>query len=112
MISWACFSTWAALLQTFLPQRLIEITSWNYAVGWQREIGLWNIGAVLLLLLCLLSSQPTANIAIPVICTWSGLFGVNHLFAYVTTKAHGHLRAFILNIAADVWALMILLFIK
>lgn len=86
------------------------MTSWNYVAGWQREIGLWNIGAVILLVLSLNSTSPIAHITIPVICTWSILFGINHLVAYLKTRAHGHLSACVLNFGAVAWALIIFLF--
>ncbi len=110
MISWTFFSSWAVILQTFFQKKMSSITSWNYVAGWQREIGLWNIGAVVLLILSLNSPNPIAHITIPVICTWSILFGINHLFAYFKTKAHGHLSACALNFLAVVWAVIIFLF--
>jgi hypothetical protein len=110
MISWTFFSFWAVILQTFFQKKLIEITSWNYSAGWQREIGLWNIGAVVLLALSLNSPTPIAHVTIPVICTWSILFGTNHLLAYFKTRAHGHLSASFLNFLAVVWAIIIFIF--
>jgi hypothetical protein len=110
MISWTFFSFWAVILQTFFQKKLSAMTSWNYVAGWQREIGLWNIGAVVLLILSLNSSTPIAHVTIPVICTWSLLFGTNHLLAYFKTRAHGHLSASFLNFAAVVWAIIIFIF--
>jgi hypothetical protein len=107
MISWIFFSTWAAIIQIFFQKKLASITSWAHTAGWQREIGLWNIGAVVLLALCLNSPTPIAHIAIPVVCTWSILFGINHLVAYFKTRAHGNLSACALNFGAVVWAIII-----
>jgi hypothetical protein len=109
MISWISFSAWAVILQTLLQKRIIAVTSWSYSPGWQREIGLWNVGAVLLLALSLASREPIAHITIPVICLWSTLFGTNHLVAYLRSGAHGHLNAAILNFAAPAWAAIVLL---
>ena len=41
-IVWMLFSVWAIILQIFLQDRIVKITSWNLSDGWQREIGLWE----------------------------------------------------------------------
>ncbi|MGE0764279.1 MAG: hypothetical protein AB7N80_13435 [Bdellovibrionales bacterium] len=108
MISWITFSAWAIVLQSLFRKRLAAITSWNYSPGWQTEIALWNVGAVVLLALSLIAKNQIAHITVPVICVWSTLFGINHLIAYVRTSARGHLNAAILNLGAVVWAAVIL----
>lgn len=109
MISWLFFSTWAAIIQLFFQKRLSSITSWGHSPGWQREIGLWNIGAIIFLIFSLNSAQPIAHITIPVIYIWSLFFGINHFVSFLRSRSQGHLSAFILNIGAVIWATIIFL---
>lgn len=111
-VVWMLFSIWAVILQTLLQKRIVKITSWNLSPGWQREIGLWNVGAVALISLHLLQRAPVSPILIPVLLVWSGLFGTNHLVGYLKDrKAKGHFGGFLMNLLPFVWSASIFLFV-
>jgi hypothetical protein len=74
-------------LQILIPGVLASRTSWGFAPGWQREIALWNI-AIIVLILVLRSSLPSADVTIlPVLALLSLMLGTNHLIAGI--KAPG-----------------------
>jgi hypothetical protein len=37
-----------AVEQIFLAQWVARLSSWEFSAGWQREIGCWNIGTIVL----------------------------------------------------------------
>ncbi|MEW6778211.1 MAG: hypothetical protein AB1405_18080 [Bdellovibrionota bacterium] len=108
---WMLFSAWAAVLQIFLQERMNEVTAWGLSPGWQREIGLWNVGAVVLIFRSLRSKEPGVWLAVPVLLVWSALFGFNHLLAFLHAPgAQGHLVGFAMNLAPIIWAVAIWFF--
>ena len=112
-IVWMLFSVWAVILQTLLQEKIVKITTWNQSTGWQREIGLWNLGAVVLVAMHLALQVAVTSILVPVLLVWSGLFGVNHFVAYLKNKkAGGHLSGFIMNLFPFIWSAVIILFVK
>ncbi len=112
-IVWMLFSIWAVILQTLLQEKIVKMTTWNHSAGWQREIGLWNVGAVVLVALHLVLKITVTPILVPVLLVWSGLFGVNHFVAYLKDKkAGGHLSGFIMNLFPFIWSAVIILFVK
>ena len=78
----ACGS--ACIWQLFAPQIGEQYSIWGSAVGWQREIALWNAALIVAIVL----SMKKKNIAAlriltiqAVILCW--LLGINHLVAFV-----------------------------
>ncbi len=110
---WMLFSIWSVVLQIFLQERIVKITSWNLSRGWQREIGLWNVGAIALIALHLCLQLPVTPILVPILLLWSALFGMNHLLAFLRSRqSHGHLSGFLMNLLPFLWAGAIFLLVQ
>jgi hypothetical protein len=73
----------AVVLQTFFQKQLSSSVTWGNAPGWQREIAIWNI-AIVTLILCLRHLQPAPDETIvAALALLSLLLGANHLAAAV-----------------------------
>lgn len=74
----------AAILQIFYPERMGANSEYGISIGWQREIGFWNL-AVLPILLGVLYKYDYFFLKIAVISLIVGGlgFGTNHLIGYL-----------------------------
>jgi len=76
----------ALLWQLFLPQVAIPFSTWGTNIYWQREIALWNIGMIVLIILALKSSskiiQWIITLQSTILCT---VLGFNHLVALIVS---------------------------
>ena len=72
----------AFIWQFFLPHLGGQFTSWGDALGWQREIALWNIGLIIAIIVALrrrrLETLRLMTLQCSVLC-WC--LGLNHLVA-------------------------------
>jgi len=77
----------ASFCQLFLASYIAEYSVWVFADGWQREIGIWNIGIIIMLIYALKANNEDFNkiltITIIIIC---GAFGTNHLFGMILAQ--------------------------
>lgn len=74
----------AALLQIFTPEFLGERTGFGLSPGWQREIGYWNIGMIVMLTAALIKKNKEIIIVLAYGTSTIGiLFGINHLVSYM-----------------------------
>ncbi len=75
---------YASINQLFLPLFVANNSAWVFADGWQREIGIWNIGIIILILYALRVKNEQFNMILTIsIVVISGLFATNHLSAIV-----------------------------
>ena len=89
---WLTAFTWASFIQIFLPEMVASHTIWGYNPGWQREIGGWNLGMIIVIISVLRSGVPVTNILVPGLCTLFAFFGINHLLAVLQhPNIHGYL---------------------
>ncbi len=113
VLVWMILSAWAFILHVFFQSHLAATTGWVYAPGWQREIGFWNLGIIILSILVFKSGQSLKNTVLPAILILSALFAANHLYAAVQFPlAIGHKVAFYLNVWPLIWAAILFTFEK
>ena len=106
--------TGASIWQFCLPQLGEIFTDWGMSVGWQREISLWNI-AIIVLIVVALRSDNTEMIKIlviqSVILCW--LLGINHFISLLMNFSLKYLihilGIFEVMLAGGVWGAYILL---
>ena len=77
----------ACIWQLFIPQIGEQYSIWGSAVGWQREIALWNIALITAIMLSIKKKDIAAlrllTIQTTTLC-W--LLGANHLVAFVNSN--------------------------
>jgi hypothetical protein len=88
--------------QIFLAPWVARLSTWGFSAGWQREIGFWNLGAIVLVERALVSdAEEPKRLAAVVLVTLNALFGTNHLLALVAgPRAPIHVWGTVLNYAA------------
>lgn len=75
----------AAILQIGIPSFLGNRTDYGLAPGWQREIGYWNIGMIVILIYALIKqSKEVTNAVAAGTATIGILFGTNHLVGFLS----------------------------
>jgi hypothetical protein len=85
----------SAIIQLAVERPFAAQTIWGYTPGWQREIGLWNIGLILVLSGLLRSGIDFARYVIPGITILGACFGLNHLIAAIYSPGSlGHWAGF------------------
>ena len=76
----------ALFWQLFLPQLAASFTTWGSNIYWQREIALWNIGMIVLIIIALKSNhqilQWITTLQSTILCI---VLGFNHLASLVVT---------------------------
>lgn len=74
----------ALFWQLFLPQLAISFTTWGSNIYWQREIALWNIGMIVLIIIALKSNNTIlkwiTTLQSTILCI---VLGFNHLVSLV-----------------------------
>ena len=77
----------SCIWQLFIPQIGEQYSIWGSAVGWQREIALWNIALITAIMLSIKKKDIAAlrllTIQTTTLC-W--LLGANHLVAFVNSN--------------------------
>jgi KinB signaling pathway activation protein len=68
--------------QAFVPGWGAAGTTWGLAPGWQREIGFWNLGMLVVVAAALITRDRRLRLtAACAVVTLNLLFGTNHLLA-------------------------------
>jgi len=74
----------AAILQIFFPTFLGGSTEYGMNAGWQREIGIWNLGMITILIGTLLKGSPNTIKIVAAGAAVLGIgFGTNHLVGFL-----------------------------
>lgn len=74
----------AAIIQLFYPAYLGEKTNYGLNIGWQREIGFWNLAIIPILVAIQVKYDYFFVRAIVISLIIGGIgFGTNHLIAYL-----------------------------
>jgi len=78
----------AIVWQLFIPSMGQKFTSWGSSIGWQREIALWNIGIITVILLTLIKKNESymklVTLQATVLC-W--VLGINHLISFIANPS-------------------------
>jgi KinB signaling pathway activation protein len=103
-----CFGLiYACFAQLALQKLGADGSVWGYCPGWQREIGFWNIGLIVILIQVILWGDLTVKMYIArALVLLSLLFGTNHLVAVLETgnyKLYAHMGGAIENYFAVCW---------
>ncbi len=97
---WASVSAWAAFTHLFMPSIIANAWNWGLAQGMQREIALWNIGFLVVIVRTLIARTPVSQFILPGILTLSSLFAINHALS-------ANWGGVILNLPPLLWALTV-----
>lgn len=74
----------ASILQIFDPSFLGNATEYGLNIGWQREIGIWNLGMIVILIGTLLKGSSDTIKIVTAGAVVLGLgFGTNHLIGFI-----------------------------
>ncbi len=108
---WALGSSWAALAQLGFQQLGAAGTHWGYTPGWQREIGFWNLGLILIILQALFKGTYNAKLQITkALVLLSFLFGTNHFIEVLKGGAiYSHIGGATENYIAVIWGSILLI---
>lgn len=88
---WLLAFIWAACIQLFMPETVAEHTVWGFNLGWQREIGGWNLGLIIIIICVLRSGVTVSNTLVPGLCVLFAFFGINHLLSAINhPETHGY----------------------
>ncbi len=78
---------WSFIEQVFLQRFVSRGTIWGHAPGWQREIGFWNLGLLVVVLGALWNDDAAvARLVLRALVVLMALFGTNHLAAYLSNR--------------------------
>ncbi|MGP8214292.1 MAG: hypothetical protein ACLQQ4_01880 [Bacteroidia bacterium] len=110
---WAFGSFYAAIAQLVFQQTGAAGTHWGYTPGWQREIGFWNLGLILIILQVLFRGNYTSKIQVTrALVLLSFLFGANHFIEiFKGGTIYSHIGGASENYVAVIWG-GILLFLS
>jgi len=110
LVCWLIACLIAGLLQIAAPRRIGASSSWGIAVGWQREIALWNFALCVGIFYALLSRDEVCKLFVGrIIVVLSVLLGINHLASALSARAPTHTMGIIANglgFALIVWGLL------
>lgn len=103
----------AFIWQFFLPQLGGQFTSWGNALGWQREIALWNIGIISAIIVALVKKNievmKVLTIQSTILC-W--VLGINHLVSLLMNFSTAYmihiLGIFEVMLLGGIWGLILL----
>ena len=78
----------SCLGQLALPVRLGSVSAWGVALGWQREIGFWNIATYIVIVRTLRANDPVAGRTVAIaLVVLQFLAATNHAVAAIESHA-------------------------
>ena len=102
----------AIVIQIGFPRWTASGTHFGYAAGWQREIGLWNIGLAFLVVQVLLwGSVEVKRWVVRTAVLLTLMFGINHAAGLARGSGpddYVHVLAIAFNAVAAIWGLIAL----
>ena len=92
------------LEHTLKPELPARASNWGLSPGWQREIGLWNVGMLVVIVAVLWNGDPNGiRAAVMGVVALTALLGTNHVFAMLADRRGWvHRVAAIMNYAGGV----------
>mgnify|MGYP001037836766 CR=1 FL=1 len=97
VILWIVGFVGAGLAMSVLQETTAAQSCWGANVGWQTEVAIWNLGAILILAGVLRSKKQIEPYILPGLFVLSLAFSVNHLVAILR-----HDGVYMTNLAAAV----------
>lgn len=82
--------------QSFFQSSFGKNSIWGVNRGWQNEIAVWNVFAVLILV-SLIHRKVQSDLAVYALAVLSLGFALNHLFAFSREKKISHLQGALAN---------------
>jgi len=111
LVCWLIACGVAGLLQVLAAHGVGERSAWGVAVGWQREIALWNFALCVGISYALLSRDEACKTLIArIVAILSVVLGVNHVLAWRSSPATTHKLGMVANAAGFALILWGLLF--
>lgn len=90
MRTWIAGFAGAAALQCGFPRFIAARSGWGYAHGWQREIAIWNVGMITVILLVRRPDTDIDRSLLSAFLVLSSLLGQNHLSALRSSRGLTH----------------------
>jgi KinB signaling pathway activation protein len=111
LIWWLLGFVWGAFIQLFIPETVAQNTVWGFSPGWQREIGGWNLGIIVIIICVLRSGVSVIKTLVPGLCVLFTFFGVHHLLSVLNNPGkHGYLIV-ILNFVPLIASALVFIFV-
>ena len=87
LIAWLIGALISGLLHLLIPDTIAAASLWNVSIGWQREIGLWNVGIIFTVVYALfLKNDEVIKFVTFVLIVLSAILGSNHLFELISSQ--------------------------
>jgi len=84
LILWLIGSIISCILQLFFSSLVADSSIWVYSDGWQREIGLWNVGIIFGIVCALFLNSSEINKFLTLILVGISMaLGTNHLISLI-----------------------------
>lgn len=75
------------MLHFFFPYKISALSFWNSSIGWQREIALWNLGAIFMIIYSLIkNNQSLKKFTMTILIFLSAILGTNHIIEIIFNK--------------------------
>ena len=87
LLLWLIGALLGFMLHLFFPYKISNLSFWNSSIGWQREIALWNLGAIFMIVYTLIeNNQSLKRFTITILLFLSFILGTNHIIEIMLNK--------------------------
>ena len=86
LILWLVGSLIAFIAHLFIPITVSNLSFWNASIGWQREIALWNLSIIIIIIYSLIKDNSISGKLVVFLTIISLLLGTNHLLTLLINK--------------------------
>ena len=86
LIMWLVGSLIAFITHLFIPITVSNLSFWNALIGWQREIALWNLSIIIIIIYSLIKDNSISGKLVVFLTIISLLLGTNHLLTLLINK--------------------------
>ena len=106
LLLWLIGALLGFILHLFFPYKISNLSFWNSSIGWQREIALWNLGAIFIIIYSLIkNNQSLKKFTITILLFLSSILGTNHIIEIMLNK-----KAIIINLLGALANYIIVIF--
>ena len=111
LLIWLAGAIIAFILHFFYPNFVSDLSFWTISIGWQKEIALWNLAMILIIVTVLIKKDyKISRFVVLILALISLLLGINHLFELIINNKIViiNLLGAVLNLIMTVWGGFIL----
>ena len=111
LLIWLAGAIITFILHFFYPNFVSDLSFWTISIGWQKEIALWNLAMILIIVFVLIKRDYNIfRFVVLILSLISLLMGINHLFELIINNKIViiNLLGAVLNLIMAVWGGFIL----